>query len=150
MLNITETMIKDAISSTNSMTAAASSLGIQFGTFKRYATKYNLYIPNQGLRGYKKPKSEGTKDFYSLQDILDGKHPQYQSYKLKKRLFESGIKENICEKCGVSEWQGQHISCELDHIDGNSSNHSLNNLMILCPNCHSQTETFRYKRGKGA
>ena len=78
-----------------------------------------------------------------LQDILDGKYPNYQTYKLKNRLFKAGLKENKCEICGISEWLGQSIKCELHHKDGNRTNHRLENLQILCPNCHSQTGTYR-------
>lgn len=47
-----------------------------------------------------------------------------------------------CEKCGISDWCGEPISLHLDHIDGNSDNNHTSNGRILCPNCHSQTETF--------
>ena len=51
-----------------------------------------------------------------LQDILDGKYPNYQTYKLKNRLFKAGLKENKCEICGISEWLGQSIKCELHYV----------------------------------
>ena len=69
-------------------------------------------------------------------------------FKLKKRLYDAKIKFNICEICGISDWNDKPLECELDHIDGNSSNHKLENLRILCPNCHSQTTTFRAKNIK--
>ena len=47
-----------------------------------------------------------------------------------------------CEHCSISDWKDQPISLHLDHIDGNSDNNFPNNLRLLCPNCHSQTETF--------
>lgn len=83
-----------------------------------------------------------------LFEILDGKHPTFQPFKLKQLLLKHNIKENKCECCGISEWQGKPINCELHHKDGNRFNHSLENLTILCPNCHSQTENFRFKQGK--
>jgi hypothetical protein len=48
-----------------------------------------------------------------------------------------------CSACSISEWMGKPICLELDHIDGNNRNNELSNLRLLCPNCHSQTETFR-------
>jgi 5-methylcytosine-specific restriction endonuclease McrA len=48
----------------------------------------------------------------------------------------------------ISDWQGRPLSLELHHIDGNRQNHLLDNLVILCPNCHSQTDTFRAKNKK--
>ena len=50
-----------------------------------------------------------------------------------------------CSSCGLTEWKGKSLSLELDHIDGDSSNNELTNLRFLCPNCHSQTESFRGK-----
>lgn len=136
----------DLANSSNSMSEAAAKLGVQFSTFKRKALKLNCYRPNQGGKGNNKDWLANRA--ISLDEILDGKHPHFQSYKLKHRLFKEGLKENKCEECGVSEWNGLPILCELDHIDGNSRNHRLKNLRILCPNCHSQTETFRFKRGR--
>lgn len=88
-------------------------------------------------------KKSANSNAISLQDILDGKYPNYQTYKLKNRLFKSGLKENKCEICGISEWLGKTINCELHHKDGNKNNHKLENLQILCPNCHSQTDTYK-------
>lgn len=82
---------------------------------------------------------------YELQDILDGKYPEYQTLKLKKRLLSENILKNECSECGISEWMGKPISLQLDHINGNKRDHSLINLRILCPNCHSQTDTYTGK-----
>lgn len=55
-----------------------------------------------------------------------------------------------CECCGISEWQGKEIGLQLDHIDGNADNNHEDNLRLLCPNCHSQTDTFGAKnKGNG-
>ena len=125
-----------------SMARAAVKLGIHFNTFKRYAVKYGVYNPNQSGKGMTK-KDNGSK--IPISEILNGKHPQYQTNKLRIRLIKEGIKKEECELCGIEDWLGKRLAFELDHIDGNSSNHSLNNLRIICPNCHSQTETYRAK-----
>lgn len=129
------------------MSEACSKTGLHFNTFKKRALKLNCYKPNMGSKGRKKEKFEPR---ILLQEILDGKHPSFQTYKLKHRLFKEGIKENKCEVCGIEEWNGLPIQCELDHINGDKFNHKLENLRVICPNCHSQTETYRFKRGKGA
>lgn len=77
-----------------------------------------------------------------LNEILEGKHPTYQTLKLKKRLVSCGILEYKCLQCGISEWNNITIELHLDHIDGDCHNHMLSNLRLLCPNCHSQTETY--------
>lgn len=53
---------------------------------------------------------------------------------------------NTCEHCGITEWQGKPITLELDHINGDNTDNSRENLRILCPNCHSQTSTFRNQK----
>lgn len=63
---------------------------------------------------------------------------------IKRKLIESrGYK---CEECSLTEWRGKSITLEMDHIDGDSSNNIDSNLRLLCPNCHSQTKTWKKKK----
>lgn len=61
---------------------------------------------------------------------------------LKWKLFSSGLKQHKCEKCGCTRWNGEQISLQLHHINGDNTDNRLENLQILCPNCHSQTDNF--------
>lgn len=70
------------------------------------------------------------------------------SSRLKRYLLESGIKERKCERCGNTTWMGSDIPIELHHINGNNTDNRLENLQILCSNCHSQTENFSGKNQK--
>ena len=73
----------------------------------------------------------------------------YQSAKLKKRLIEEGLKEERCELCGIgNEWNGRMLTLQLHHINGNHTDNRIENLQILCPNCHSQTENYGTKNIK--
>ena len=127
-----------------SMSQASQKLGLHFNTFKRYAIQFGCYNTNQAGKGMHKTSNRNI----NVYDILDGKYPQYQTFKLKNKLFEAGIKKKKCECCGLSEWNGLPIPLELHHIDGDRTNHKLDNLQILCLNCHAQTETFRAKNIK--
>jgi len=63
-------------------------------------------------------------------------------HNVKLRLLGEGLKSNRCEACGLTEWQGMQLSMALHHINGDGRDNRLENLQLLCPNCHSQTENF--------
>ena len=91
-----------------------------------------------------KGKSHGASNTkkYSLEEILVENSTYTNRETLKKRLVKEGWKEYKCEICGISEWQGKELSLQLDHINGINNDNRIENLRLLCPNCHSQTETF--------
>lgn len=82
----------------------------------------------------------------SLNMIFEGRLEAPKSAVLKDWLYQTGLKTPCCEKCQIKDWQGERIVFHLDHIDGNHYNNNLENLRILCPNCHSQTPTFGNKK----
>ena len=61
---------------------------------------------------------------------------------VKARLLRAGLLQNRCEVCGIEQWQGRRLAMHIDHINGIHNDHRLENLRILCPNCHSQTTTY--------
>lgn len=65
---------------------------------------------------------------------------------LKKRLIRHGIKQHKCEDCGNTEWMGRPIPIALDHEDGDRLNNRIENLRILCYNCHGLTATYCQKK----
>jgi 5-methylcytosine-specific restriction endonuclease McrA len=71
---------------------------------------------------------------------------------LRLRLFRLGLKQPVCEDCGLTDWRGGPLSLELHHINGDRLDHRIANLRILCPNCHSQTDNWggRNARRKAA
>lgn len=72
-------------------------------------------------------------------------------YHLKSRLLAAGLKEERCERCGLSDWCGRPLSLELHHMNGAGLDNRLENLLLLCPNCHSQTDTWGGRnRGRAA
>jgi 5-methylcytosine-specific restriction endonuclease McrA len=79
-----------------------------------------------------------------LQSILR-RGTYYQSNKLRKRLLREAVLEPKCSNCGGVEWLGKSIPLELDHIDGDKTNNQLDNLRLICPNCHALTPTYRGK-----
>lgn len=78
-----------------------------------------------------------------LAEILEGKHPDCNRYHFKKKLIAAGLKTNDCEVCGIHEiWNNEKLVMQLDHINGISNDNRLENLRMVCPNCHSQTKNF--------
>lgn len=73
------------------------------------------------------------------------KNSSYQSYKLKNRLLKEGIKEHKCECCERETWLNEPIPLELHHKNGINTDNRLENLQLLCPNCHALTDSYRGK-----
>ena len=61
---------------------------------------------------------------------------------VRKTIIREKLIPYECSKCGINEWNGKMLSLHLDHINGVNNDHRLENLRFLCPNCHSQTETY--------
>lgn len=136
-------MVVEASVSTSSATAAAAKLGIKYDTYRKYALEYGCFVINPSGKGTKRKASSSRK--ISLEEILNGEYPQYQSSKLRPRLIDEGVFEHKCYSCNLQEWLGNKIPLELEHINGICNDHRIENLTLLCPNCHALTSTYRGK-----
>lgn len=70
------------------------------------------------------------------------------TYKLKNRLLNEGFFEKKCYNCGGISWLDKPMPLELEHINGNRFDNRIENLTLLCPNCHALTPTYRGKNKK--
>ncbi len=149
----TQEKLKDAVKSSFSIRQVLLKLNLRpaggnYEQIQKYIREYKLATKhfrgkgwNAGLKGIGKPRIK-------LEDILV-KDSNFQSFKLKKRLFSTKLKPMHCEECGWSQKTiSGYLPLELHHINGNSHDNRIENLKILCPNCHSLTDSHRGRNHK--
>jgi DNA-binding transcriptional ArsR family regulator len=93
-------------------------------------------------RGAVKPRPQAI----PITELLVAGRKRNRSH-IKRRLLGAGLKENRCERCGLTEWLGRPLAMELHHVNGDGNDNRLENLELLCGNCHSQTDNWG---GRGA
>lgn len=94
-------------------------------------------IHKRDLMGHKK---------IPLEEILANNYPAYPTGKLKRRLLREGILEYKCVLCdNIGSHNGRPLTLQLDHVNGINNDHRLENIRLLCPNCHTQQDTYAGK-----
>ena len=145
--NYTDSDFIEAWTTSGSVRQVLGKLGLveaggNYACAKKRADALGLTKEHMHGQSWNKGKKVGPKR--PVEEYLSNQRP-IQSYTLKNRLLAEGLKQHKCEFCGITEWNGQPAPIELDHIDGNRYNNTIENLRILCPNCHAQTDTYRGK-----
>lgn len=122
--------------------------GGNYDQVRRYIKEQNLNTSHFRNRAWNKGLRGLGKSLIPTHEILVcGSH--YQSFKLKRRLFNEGLKKKVCEECGWARYTSDgYLPLELDHINGDRHDNRIENLRVLCPNCHSLKPTHR-GRNKG-
>jgi hypothetical protein len=113
--------------------------GANYRTVQRWATTWGIssdhFDANAARRATRGAHAKPL-------EVITVKNSTYQRGQLKDRLFAEGIKQRACELCGQGEiWNGRPMSLVLDHINGVSNDHRLENLQIVCPNCAATLDT---------
>lgn len=143
-------LLIDAISKSKSQVEILRYLGLRAAggnaaNLKKWSEFYGLVLPVAS--GYQ--KTEGMRNANTIPDelVFIANSAYSNRNHLKKRLRKIWL-DWICRECGVGEeWNGKPLVLQLDHINGIFNDHRIENLRLLCPNCHSQTDTFAGKRG---
>lgn len=116
--------------------------GGNYTTLKAKIKEFDIDISHFSHQGWNKGNTQNPRR--PIEVYLNNEQP-IQSFKLKKRLFRENFFERKCMSCDGENWLGKPIPLELHHINGNHHDNSLDNLQILCPNCHAQTDNYRGK-----
>lgn len=118
--------------------------GDNYKTFHKYEIEYSLDTSHftgmkSNIGNLHNKHLEKSAEEYSKNVLVRGTT-------LLKKILEEGLKERKCECCGNDKWMGDDIPLEIHHKDGNHYNNCLENIMILCPNCHAKTDTYKAKK----
>lgn len=115
--------------------------GFNYDKIKNHCRENNICVSHFDV----KRTFRRNKIVHTLEDLISGKVSRGQ---LRYVLIRLGHFTGKCGECGISEWNNKPLTIELDHINGINDDNRLENLRWLCPNCHSQTETFKNSKAR--
>jgi hypothetical protein len=142
-----EDRVRQAIAANRSLAGAIRALGgepndTNYKRIRRAIERYSLDTSHLAAPGCAQGGTMPSRWRKPISDVLvEGSRAQ--TSKLRERLIAEGLKARRCEACGRDCWEGRPIPLELDHVNGKRTDNRLENLRLLCPNCHALTPTYR-------
>jgi len=160
----TKDRLEAAVASAFSYAQVLKELGLKptggnYQNLKAWILHHNIDISHFTHQAWSKGKTLETSEVIcqhrdnSRRNLADSevfvKHGRpIPSSRLKQRALRNGMLEDRCSVCGISDWQGKPLTLHLDHINGSHSDNRIENLRIICPNCHQQTATWGFRGRK--
>jgi hypothetical protein len=115
-------------------------------SFRKCKARFGFHAAAWGKavrRGEMKPRSTSK----TIAEVLDSRSSRWRK---KAKLIREGYLDDCCSICGISEWCGKRLVIQIDHQNGVKDDWRMENLRMLCPNCHSQTDTFSGRNARRA
>ena len=143
----------EAVKNSISIASALSKLKIKptggnYRLFQQRARVLDLDLSHFKGRGYLKGKTHDWNVVRDFEDVLVENSDYSNTVSLKRRLLKAELLKKHCYNCGLTNWLDKPLALHLDHINGTNNDHRIENLRLLCPNCHSQTDTYAGKNKK--
>lgn len=134
ILELDKDSLQDMVTNNLSLHAVYKIAGISKYSIKKLINKYKIDTSHFVQSGKAKR--------YLYPEIVLIKNSKFGNTATRNLISRLGILENKCYKCGIRDWQGEKITLILHHENGHRNDNRIKNLTILCPNCHSQTDTY--------
>ena len=146
MITLERSEIEEICNSGISMSDASKELNVSIQWLKRKAVEYGCWNPHQGFKDKIKFPNGSPRKIFNLEDWHLNKKIEVSRRCITNNIQKHNLLEYKCGDCSISTWGGEKLILDLDHINGIRDDHRKDNLRYLCPNCHSQTHTFRNKK----
>lgn len=143
-----ESWLRDLVTNSQNRCQLLKSIGLtanasNYATLNKYIEMYQIDTSHF----YVESNTAAVREFNANRRLDDcevfTEHSTYPRGRIKQRIIQQRLIEYRCAKCGnTGEWLGEKLVLQLEHKNGDNTDHRLTNLCFLCPNCHSQTETY--------
>lgn len=148
----TNEQLIEAVKTSNTYKEVAKKLGLKkYGannyTIKKYINGLNLDVSHFLTKQDQLAIARANVKVWSHEELFCVNDIDRKA--IKKRILKDSLIPYVCSLCSITEWQGQALSLQLDHINGINNDNHLTNLRFLCPNCHSQTDTYCGRQLRG-
>ncbi len=147
--------LKQALETSRSIRQALIKVGMKpeganYTTIYKIIKEMNIDISHMTGQGWNRGDIMGLSRVNTkpLEEILVKDSTYTNTYNLKMRILAAGLKEHVCEMCGLRNWNAREIPLELNHVNGDRFDNRIENIQLLCPNCHAQTDNYRGKNIK--